>query len=153
MKSKGFTILEFVVVVSILAIISILIRPNFSLHLQNAQRDVHIMNSRALAQAVQTGTLEGWISIPAIGKTTDVTIQNLLDQNTLVAITDPSPGLNKPYATSSIIQIYNNSTILEYYILLKNEDSSVTYLDTIAAQDNQGSTQIRELQRTNVSLY
>jgi len=143
-KNKGITLLEMAVVLAILAILSTIVIPNFTNARSDAEKKIHLLNANAMQNAAQSLILDGQVIMPNVGETVDITLETIIDSNYMTTVVDPSSTSKDSYdPESSMVQVYNNSSVLEYYIKLDNLDESQTYVDNTAAEENtQGDEQI-----------
>ena len=80
-----------------------------------------------------------------------MTLQTL-DARHLSDIIDPSSESHAEYSNTSLIHIYNNNAVLEYYVVLKKSDDEHTYLDTTDGFNKQGVTEIKDITTDDILL-
>lgn len=131
------------VVLAILAILSTIVIPNFTNARSEAEKKIHLLNANAMQNAAQSLILDGLSEMPNVGQTTEITLEEIISSNYMSTVVDPSSTEKAPYGlVTTMVEVYNNSSVLEYYIRMDDLASTQIYVDKTGGQDLQGAEQI-----------
>lgn len=115
-NTEGFSLVEIVIVIAILAILAALLVPRIAAHTHTAERTREIANARMLAGEVATynatAKLNGTDTIPATLSGVQELTKSMLDSTSLALPDDDS------FPNASIVKIYVDSdgnTLIEVF--------------------------------------
>ncbi len=148
---NGFSIIEVIVVITLMVFIAVLGQLSYSGYKKNAIKNLHVMAAKMIVITVQNGIVEGWVSPPAVGKTTDINLENIVINGKITAI-DPSSSTEGHYDPKSFVQIYNNNASFQFYIKLKKIGDPHIYIDTTGNPDSPGSKLVTFLTVNDVQI-
>jgi len=151
-NQSGFSLFELMVALTVLTLIIGVVTPSYFGFRKGIERRLHIVNAINLRNVAQNGILEGWVQKPSLGQVTNITLEEMIDNNEYAIVIDPSSSKKSYYKETSFVQIFNNDRSFEYYIHLESRDLEHIYMDTTNALTGQGTKEIHLMDTDDIQL-
>ena len=151
MQKNGFSVVELLVVFTVITFIGLMASISYSGYIRHTERKLHVINAQNMVHMVRNGFVEGWLEKPGADDYIQVSLETL-DARHLSDIRDPSSESHAEYSNTSLIHVYNNNAVLEYYVVLKKSDDDHTYLDTTDGFNKQGVTEVKDIKTDDILL-
>jgi type IV pilus assembly protein PilA len=139
---KGMTLIELLAVIVILGIIAAIAVPSILGIIKHSKQDAQIANAQEIANAAKVYIADTKVVVDTTAQ--DIPLNTLVTNGYLEDLKDPN---GTTYSTDSKIVVKKVSDKNIFDILLKNSDSSKTYIDTTSND----SKDVSNLARTDVT--
>ncbi|MBG90751.1 MAG: hypothetical protein CL521_02925 [Actinobacteria bacterium] len=151
--SKGYSLIELLIVISVIAAIYLVAKPTYTHFQQNIEKKAHIANASKIQYASLHAILEKKITLPEPNTHINITLETLNNLNYLNDLIDPSSHDNRGYNPLSVIQIHNKDPKTEFYITLQSENNSHIYINSIQDNTQDAQKKITDLQSSDIHLF
>ena len=140
-KNKGFTLVELLAVIVVIAIIGGIASLSMSIYLSNSKDNVYRNYAATLKTTVENYLIENYEKnssiIPNIGSESTITLNQLITANKIDTLKDPNGGVCDTNSSKVIVKREEDTGInfnLSYYVTLEcphativcNEDTAYT---------------------------
>lgn len=127
MNRKGFTLVELLAVLVILAIILAIAVPNILGIIDNARRDAFIANARMMTNAARTKAASDPTILPATNSTVNLLMLNDLDLENIGR--DPDGGT---YGNNSYVYVAKDATgAIRYFVTLQGSRRAINLVEDV----------------------